>query len=346
MIGAALGRKVWFSQDPHHLWPMLNMLLIGPSGIGKSTGLRLGFELIWGLPREIQPQVISGTSTVEKLHEDLFANPHAMLYASELANFFSRKKYMEDMIPYVTELLDYGPHQERRTKSGGLIVIPEPSVTVVGCSTTEWLQEQLPDSATAGGFLARFLVVHEEHKSKREALPSRALGRAKRFELAEKRTEVMKEFAALVQTPRGEIDFRDFEQSNIYSNWYSTHTAPSGHLAPFSERAGEFVLRMSMLIAISCGRNVILGKDVRAATALYEYIENRLQEVVVPFTPQGKMLSLVLQAIGENSITDKQLCKAMRNFCTAQDAIKYAFSLEQSGDITRTQEGKWKRIRG
>src|SRR5512146_2984872 len=106
MLGAALGRKVWFNQDVHTLFPPLNLLLIGPSGCGKSTSIMMARKhLIQLLPRAEQPQFIMGAPTPEKLHDDLKPAPHAVLFASELANFFTRQKYMEGMIPYVTELL-------------------------------------------------------------------------------------------------------------------------------------------------------------------------------------------------------------------------------------------------
>ena len=38
-MGACFGRRVKFDHDVHVLYPMLNLLLIGPSGIGKTTAL-------------------------------------------------------------------------------------------------------------------------------------------------------------------------------------------------------------------------------------------------------------------------------------------------------------------
>src|SRR5271169_1329093 len=169
MLGAALGRRVYFDLDAHILYPMLNLLLIGPSGIGKSTSItRLGIPLVRGLPDSLRPYIIEGKTTPEALHDELIVEPHAIVFASELANFFSKAKYMEDMIPYVTQLLDYEQSVPRRLR-GQLLEVKNPSVTIVGGSTVEWLQDQLPNSASTGGFLARFLIVKEEHKGQRVA---------------------------------------------------------------------------------------------------------------------------------------------------------------------------------
>lgn len=326
MLGAALGRKIWYNQDFRKLWPMLNLLLIGPSGIGKSTAIYMARKLLESIPKVEQPQFIVGGATPEALHKDLLPNPHAVLFASELANFFNRQKYMEGMIPYCTELLDYGA-VEKRTVHGGMIRIEEPSVTVVGGSTVEWLQEQLPDSATAGGFLARFLIVSEEHKGQRVACPELAMTTKQWVELERLRAQVFNEFYECLHTTTGNVPFKDYGALDAYSTWYTAHDAVTGHLAPFAARAGEFVLRLSMLLAISRHNPTISAEDIQAAIELHGYCENKLQQVVVPFTQAGKMQNMVLQAVGDGGATDVQIKQAMRNFCTSQDTEKMLQSL-------------------
>lgn len=345
IMGAVLGRRVWLDSDWRKLYPMLNLLLIGPSGVGKSTGLEIGFNsLVWSLPKMEQPQVISGAPTPEKLHDDLRANPHAILYASELANFFTKQKYMEGLIPYVTELLDYKPTIERRTKSGGTLVVEEPAVTVMGCSTVDWLQEQLPASAVGGGFLPRFLIVSEEHKAQKVALPGMSLSRAQREALWTRRADTIEAFQGLVaQLPSGAYNFKDYEAANAYAVWYSNHQPTSGHLAPFAARAGEFVQRLALLLALSRDRAFIDTTDVRLAVKMYHYSERKLQEVVVPYTQQGRLLALLLGAVGTGSKTANDIAKVMRNFVTAQDCDRLIESLVRSGDLVRTPNGRYRK---
>jgi len=343
MVGAVLGRRLWFDHDHHKLFPMLNLLLIGPSGLGKSTSLGMGFNLIYGLPKADQPQIIMGT-TPERLYDDLRANPHAILYASELAAFFTKQKYMERMIPDVTELLDYKTTFERRTKSGGVISVPEPAVAVMGGSTVEWLQEQLPDSATSGGFLARFLILAEDHKAQRIALPGRSFTRSQRDELLRKRDLVNAEFQQKTEyAPQGAIDFKNYEVSDIYEEWYNSHEPETGHLAPFHARAGEFVLRLSIISAVCAGKSCLESDDVQFGISVYSHCEAKLGEVVVPFTPQGKLLSLVLKSIGTGSMSEAELCKAMQNFAASQEIQKYVTSLVLSGDLRRLPNGRYER---
>ena len=248
MFGAMLGRRAWFDQDTLRVYPMLNLLLVGSSGIGKSV--TINYHALWlirEMPRELQPQIV-GAASVEKLHWDLRGNPHAILVAGELANFFGRQKYLEGLVPYVTELLDYLPFVERRFKSTDVIIVPEPAVSVIGGSTIEWLQEAIPDTAVGGGFLPRFLIVYEQHKGQRVALPGRSMGRTQREELLERRRQCVNKFYQLVSTAGGALDFRGYEDSDAYTVWYAHYKAPSGHLSPFANRAGEYVLRMALLV--------------------------------------------------------------------------------------------------
>lgn len=347
MIGAVLGRKVYFDDDVHKLWPMLNLLLTGTSGVGKDTAAELGFKLVRSLPPERQPAIITGTVTPEKLHHDLEAQPHAVLFASELANFFSRQKYMEGMIPYTTELLNYKDVVERRTLSGDLITIINPEVTILGCSTPEWLQEQLPDSATTGGFLSRFFIVFEEHRRQRVAVPRRAHSKKQHSELLELRKQALSEFAEIVLSPPTDLvlDFEDYAAIDHFSQWYGLHQPVSGHLAPFAARAKEFLLRIAMLLALARGKSTIDLTDLQAAELYYKYSETRLQQVVVPFTPQGMLLKKTLEAVGDREVSLTYVKRAMRNYARSDVVSQLVGSLLESKDLTLLDSGKLKRVR-
>ena len=344
MLGAALGRKVWFDQDAHTLFPMVNLLLIGPSGIGKSTSiLKIGKPLLDSLPVELKPQFVNGAATPEKLHDDLSVDPHAMIFASELANFFSRSKYMEGMIPYVTQLLDYEPTVERRTRSSDIIIVKNPSVAVTGGSTVEWLQDQLPDSAATGGFLARFLIVKEDHKRQRVADPKTALSAKEWIEIEKQREEVKRTFLLASDLHHGPMGYHNPTARDAYSIWYQTQMPLTGALSPFSARAGEFVLRLSMLLAISSLRNSITKEDIECAIELYNYSSRRLQEVVVPFSPAGKLLAKVFEAVGNQPTNPVTIHRALRNFAPAQEVERALTSLLMSKEI-KLVSGMYQRV--
>ena len=338
--GACLGRACWFQDDFRCLYPMLNLLMIGPSGIGKSSSMEIARKfLLENLPAELRPQFIGGASTKEQLHADLLPLPHAILFASELGSFFNKAKYMEPLIPYVTELLDYRPI-EFRTKSGGVQRIPEPSVTVIGGSTKDWLQSALPDTAVGGGFLPRFLIVKEDFRRQRVANAQMSMSASKWRETLERRQIVSEDFIHLVAAPKGPIGFADFATADYYARWYEGHQPASGHLSPFSARAAEMVKRLSMLVALSSRRDAITEADLDSAIVIYQYCIQKLQEVVVPTTQIGRILSFVLESIPSGGAGVVEIRQALRSQAPAQDVDKYLQSLVMSGDVV-FEEGKY-----
>jgi hypothetical protein len=349
MLGAVLGRKVHFKKDVHTVWPMLNLLLLGPSGLGKSTSIMMARTLLEKVPLTEQPQFLEGAATTEKLHDDLVPKPHAIVFAEEMATFFGRQKYLEGMIPYITNLLDYRPTIQRRTKGGGVSTIKEPTVTIMAGSTVEWLQEQLPDTATAGGFLPRFFVIKEDHKRQRVPLPDQRLSRKQKLDLEHERAKVYEEFyeriSPYIHAPDShEVTFKGYGGVDVYSQWYNCYTPLSGHLSPFAARAGEYVLRISMLNAIACGRGQIEERDVRSAIKLYGFMERRLQEAVVPYTVQGAMQKRVLDAVGQASLTEVEIYQAMSNFAPSQEVQKLLHSLLVSQQL-RLRDGRYTRVK-
>jgi hypothetical protein len=346
MLGACLGRRIYFDLDVHRVFPLLNLLLIGPSGIGKSTALRdIALKnLVYRIPEEDRPRIITGKTTKEALHQDLSACPRSIILASELANMFSKEKYNEGMVPYMTDLLDLNPTRIR-TKSGGESIIAKPECAVMGGSTRAWLQEMLPNNAGEGGFLPRFLIVKEDYKFQRIADPRRHMTDKQRTELLNERDRVFYEFTRLLRMNEGPIDFDGYDASDAYTEWYQIFMPDTGALAPFAARAGAHVLRLSLLSAVSCRRDTITADDVRAGICLFNYTANRLSEVIIPMTLEGKKVNKLFEALGGMRMSGSELRRAMRNYCSSSDVDRMLGDLVRDREIT-LDDGFYRRSNG
>lgn len=346
MIGAAVGRRAWHDCDYRKLWPMFNVLLIGPSGVGKSTAASEAIKLIEHMkdPAE-RPQVFQGI-TQEKLHEDLAAQPKAVFFASELASSFNKQRYLDNLIPYITEVLDYRDFLERRTKSGRTTIVNEPAMVVLGCSTVPWLQEQLPSTAVSGGFLARFMIVNEHAKSKNINLPMSLLVTKKQYaEMQAYHRAVCEEFEGVVASAQGDIPFEDMEQAHIYDIWATNFKASSGVLEPFAARAQEQVRRMAMLIAISRGKKSLWAEDIEAAIALYEYCMGRLEEVMVAYNQGGRLVRDVMDYVGDSVIPFDKAIRGLLVYGDPNTIYKLVEGLIKSGKLRMDEEGNLRRGR-
>lgn len=345
-LGAVLGRSVWLEMDTRKIYPMLNIVLVGPSGLGKTEAIMYAQGLlVERIPLSERPMMVEGEATRQKLHDDLAGKPHAIVIAEEMASFFNKQKYMEPMVPYVTELLNYKARVERRTKQGDVITVENPAVTFMCGTTPDWLQKMLPDSAIGGGFLPRFLMAYEEHKRKFVPIPELVLDEQQKKELAAKRKLVADEFMELRKT-KGKFTFKDMEAMHAFEKWAVNHKPATGHLRPFAERAREYVVRLSMLMAISRKHTGIEVSDIEVAAAIYEWSVERLQQVAVPVTMEGELLQKVLDLFtdGNTELTNKEVQRGMKTFLMPRDSQKYLDDLVQIGELTRSKDGKIKRI--
>jgi hypothetical protein len=348
-VGAALRRGIWMESDLRRTYPMLNIVFIGPSGLGKTEAITYGQSLLLEqIPEELKPVIIEGEATRAALTDELAKHPHAVFVAEEMASVFTKQKYQEDMVPFVTELLNYKIKVERRTKSGKLQQILEPAVTFQCGTTLDWFQKQLPNTAAVGGFLPRFLVVHEEQKAQIVPWPDAMMDATRKEALLKRREEVTQEFRELVSKYRefGEIKFKDQEAIDAFSLWVLNRRPETGHVAPFAARAKEFCLRLATLIAISRQHIAVDYTDVEAAIGIYEWCMSKIQKVVVPVTEEGEMLGNVLKLFPDPStlLSERDILRHLENALRADQVYKYLESLQKSGSLRKDGEGMYRRI--
>jgi len=199
----------------------------------------------------------------------------------------------------------------------------------------------LPDSAVTGGFLARFLLLSEQ-EGKRVPNPHRAGTPESRAALARLRDDSGRKFYKIICNAFGRaeqfgmIDYvDDYSASDAFSNWYLDYKPEAGILSPFTARAPEMVLRMAIILAVSCDRYEITAEDVVAATKLYEYQAKKLNDIVVPVSQQGRILAMVLDAIpeGPTGILETRVYRALRNVAGATELSKVIASLMKSREV-------------
>lgn len=339
-----MGRQTWIDLDVHQVYPILNLLFLGPSGVGKSSAIRIGFQLFEaGVNRP--PTLIFDCASPEGLHATLVRSSHAVIFAEELATFFGKQRYMEGMLPYITNLLDYKAKVERLLKGEGLTTVERPEITFLGGSTTEWLQDEMPDTAVSGGFLPRFLLVKEDAKRQKISNPNVLIGRAQRTALDRFRSQVFREYTEIVngviEGPRG---FHDYAVADLYDAWYVSHKAPTEALEPFAARAPVWVLRLALLSSICRQARDIEEHDIQFGVRLYEYTERKLAEALQIFTPKGRLLKAVLQAVPFEPISRRAIYRQLRSLATVKELRELLDSLTESGDVESLSDNRVRRV--
>jgi hypothetical protein len=169
--GAMLGGKVWISMGVYDLYPPIGVLILGPSGIKKTSSANVIVDLI---QRTESIKVYTEMATPQALAEDMAEMSQGLIYAPELtATLLTKEKFMDGMVTFLTRLMDHPrPDYRKRTVKGGVIVIPEPCPSLLACSTLDWLIEKTPEGTFGGGFMARQILVMQDDSPRCEPRPT------------------------------------------------------------------------------------------------------------------------------------------------------------------------------
>jgi hypothetical protein len=208
--GAMLGGKVWMEMGVYHLFPPLAIMLLGPSGIKKTSSANIAIGLVeqTGLVK-----IYSEMATPQALAEDMADMPQGIIYAPELtATLLTKDRFMDGMLAFLTRALDHPrPVLKKKTVKGGTIIINEPTVSMITCSTLDWLVEKTPEGTFGGGFMARNILVMQDDSPRSEPRPPTITEEAK--------NELIKQLCILSQYA-GKIPFSD-PAEKAYHEWYN-----------------------------------------------------------------------------------------------------------------------------
>lgn len=172
IMSAAVERKVYINNGLSKLFLNLYVILVGPSGIKKSTAMNCGVNLLRKLQSvRILAQSVTDAALVEALRRsgDTFKQNGVdvrqsalFCYASELSTLL--KDPFGILIEYITDLFDCQPSDSndpwlRETKSDGQIKIFGPCFSLLGGTTPSMLKTIIPVGQMEAGFASRVLFV-------------------------------------------------------------------------------------------------------------------------------------------------------------------------------------------
>jgi hypothetical protein len=273
----ALGRRV-FCLHTQPIFPgAMYTLLVGPSGVRKSSAVHPAYELLLqAKARASDPfriHVCPDRSSNESFFDGLIpldcAGEHAdssqvdcvgFVFAPELSSIATDTKYRKEIPETLTDFYDkyrgtYDP--VTRTLSAGYWVcnfkkgtlrLRNPSVTLLACTTPTALRESLPTHVQSAGFLARVLLVYAE-RSDRPANSGFEEDAGERV-LADRLVGMLAQATKLEGPAR-----LTAEALAVYEKWYLMERLRWGRLpedAPasgFARRSQDHVLRTATTLA-------------------------------------------------------------------------------------------------
>lgn len=155
-LSVALGNRVYSDGWSDDIFPTLWVLLIAPSGWGKSVPLHMSQRILQlaGLGERVLP----GSFSQEALHEQIHDKRVGIFYPQEFAAFLGvlGRDYNRGCMEWLTDVYDV-PMEDRKTLRNKEVVLERPFVSILAASSPIWFAQAYKDSMLGGGFFARFI---------------------------------------------------------------------------------------------------------------------------------------------------------------------------------------------
>lgn len=286
VLAAAAQRKVWLDFGGY-FWvtPNLYVVLVSePGRCAKDTSVDAGRELI----RDItEIKVMSDSITKERLFVEMQANSQVYtfspteimthcsltLYASEMSVLI--KKYDKDFVAALCSLFNSKKDMpfKHSTKHSGDSIIINPYLNLMGCTTPQWLGENIQDDVVEGGFSSRTIFAYSD--TPKPPVPRPTLTPARKA--AKDRCALR--VAELVQIG-GEVHFGP-GVGDFYDKWYLDHKPrrPSNfHMSGYHSRKHVHLMKVAMLRSLSERNDLIITiPDVEFAMGVLQYTEGPME---------------------------------------------------------------------
>lgn len=293
-IGTWMGRQVYCKFGNAKLYTNLYVMLIGNAGTKKSTAIKTAKRLLREAgysnfaPSKVSKEKFlmdlgqqeGETASGNVLDMNLWGAGsdsdirETWICADEFNEFFANN--ILEFCSTLGDLWDYeGPPYENRTKSGQNVVIPNPTINILGGNTPTAFATAFPPEIVGQGFFSRLLVVHAKPTGLKITWPK---------QVDEQDTaELVERLLAIKSYHYGEITFTDPAKvliDKIYKNW-----KPIGDVRyeAYGGRRLTHLLKLALIHAVARMSKEIDAEDVIRANTTLHHAEQFMPEAFGEF---------------------------------------------------------------
>ena len=266
VFGAALQRRVVLPKIPFPIYGNLCVCLVGPTGICRKSSATLPATKMLRTIDTVN--ILADQLTPQALVTSLALTPEAtgLIYASELAAFLGKQRYMEGIVPLLTALFDCPDSWKSTTIMRGDFQLTNLAVGLLAASTPDWLVSAIPRDAFGGGFMSRILFVVQDSKYQKIAFPKPPPA------LLVERVQTELHNAAAVS----QVLALSKETIEYYVPWYESIPSLKGdQLAGYMERKPDHALRLSLILTMAHNLTAkeICLEQFKQAVAILDWVE-------------------------------------------------------------------------
>ncbi len=276
------------------------IVLVAPSGGRKGTAMNFALHMLDELGIKLASEAITREALIRELknsgaaHTDktgrMFHHASLTIFSPELTVFlgYQNKQLMSDM----TDWYDCRDRWTYRTKNAGTDEIIGVWVNLIGGTTPDLVRETLPQEAIGGGLTSRIIFVYANKKAHKVVFPDAP------EELYRKLLNDLEDIHMMSGEFKIDPSFIDH-----YTEWYMTESdtpLPDPRFGGYVERRANHLLKLSMILAASRSRDMILlGSDFKRAVSLLYEVEPLMLEVFQGMgrNPMSEVAMRILQKI-------------------------------------------------
>lgn len=329
-LGSTINRRVWFDMGYYRVFPAMGIIIIGPSGIKKTSAANIAVDLL----RDIGVvKVYSEKLTPEALIDAMKGDSTGLLYAPEMTVFLNKVKYMEGMVQLITRFMDCPDKWESGTIMRGKHALTNVAISSLMCSTSDWFIRSTPEDSFGGGFIARNLLVVQEASARCEPIP--VLGNDGLY-------SGMVQQLSIIHSLEGQIKFTE-QTDTAYKDWYRGEHQDEAKqpehemLATYFQRKPDHAKRLAICLhlAHSGGFDLCLDcweRSLRLLNWTEGFIPRLLQQMFK--TSSGEEQEQVLRTIRAHGIIrHSDLVRRLGYRMDAQRVKSIITSLKEGGQL-------------
>lgn len=168
-IGSVLNRRIWFNMGYYRLYPTLGIIILGPSGLKKTSATNITVDILQQLSLiKVYSEKLTPEALIDAMKGD---NAVGLVYAPEMAVFLNKQQYNEGLVQLITRFMDCPDSWESSTIGRGKSLVRNIAISSLMCSTPDWFVSSTPADSFGGGFIARNLLVVQELSARCEPIP-------------------------------------------------------------------------------------------------------------------------------------------------------------------------------
>jgi Protein of unknown function (DUF3987) len=259
-LSAIVSRRVGLSFDYFNIHPNLYIVLVGIPGSRKTTAMNIAKEFVYTIgdipfsaecqtkQSICQDMALNCQKTYSNEKGEIVRYTPYTIFSTELSHFLGHASAKE-MIDFLTTIWD-AKFYDTKTKNKGNDLIMGPYLSMIACTTPDWIRSWMKEDVITGGFSRRAIFVYFTGKLKR--IPSPKITP----EMEKARDECIA-WGKKLQNVSGYFTVTP-EALKFYEEWYIKLQIPNDITGGYYESKHIQMFKVAMLISLSHSTNLVI----------------------------------------------------------------------------------------